>query len=447
MEHLGEKNIYLPNRLGFHYFPDFDHYSQKHLDQWLPVLREMKIAWIVLRSPITYAIPENFIQSLSDAKIRVVVDFQYPLTKEPDWSGLELLLSSYGKWGVKYAILDRNANMRASWGNSRWGNAELINDYANRWVNFASIALDNAVLPVLGPLVSGGDYWDTAFLKILLDEIASDAPEVIRSNMILSAYGWDYSRSLDWGAGGSVAWPDALPYKQPDQDNQNQQGFRAYEWVQDAAWAVFGRPLPLIVLEAGISNGLMGEDPASSDLSRCLAVLGLLKDQNVYDTQNSSCLLKPVPEYVQSACFFVLSSSDPEDRSVCWFQENGERLRSAQAFYVREGLLEDKADSKDQPSSQLFEYKSGRYILISDKLAQLESRILEDLQPYLEKEKSVVGFSIEDAVQAAFITYVSPDGAVDPLLSEKLRSNGSLVKVIGPEEIPAFFMENDYETS
>ena len=224
MEHLTERTIYMPKRLGFHYFPDAEHYSQKHLDQWLPVIQEMGINWLVLYSPITHAIPENFIGSLVDSGIKVVVDFQHPLVSDPDWSGLDVILSAYGRWGVSYSVLDRNINMKDSWGDSRWGNADLVPFYSRRWLRFAEIALNHAVHPVLSPLVPGGDYWDTAFLKILLSEIALDTSESIISHLTLSAYGWDFGRGLDWGTGGPSVWTNSLPYKVPDQQNQNEQG-------------------------------------------------------------------------------------------------------------------------------------------------------------------------------------------------------------------------------
>jgi hypothetical protein len=450
MEHQTDKNLYLPNRLGFHFYPDADHYSQKHLNLWLPILQQMKLGWLVLYSPLTHAIPEDFIRPLVDAGIKVIVDFQHPLSQDPDWPAIEILLTAYGKWGVSYALLDRNANMRDSWGNSRWGDPDLINTYAQLFLKFANIALDNSIHPVLGPLVPGGDYWDTAFLKILLAKIADSATAAIRNNLTLSTYGWTYNRSLDWGTGGPAAWPAANPYQNPDEASQNHQGFRAYEWVHAAAHAVFSRSLSLMLFEAGISSRIGAYDFETPELSDQMSIVGLINGRNVYSRENPNRLLSSLPSYIKSANFFVLSSNNPDHESLRWFQEDGLRLQPAQAFYVREGLLDlVSTDENLEPithQDETPEFKYHRYFLISQDLLHSTAGILESLQPLIEKDKPMVGFSTEEACQAAAITYITTDSETDPDLMGILKSRGSLISVIHPQEIPSLIRENDYET-
>lgn len=450
MEHQADKNIYLPNRLGFHYFPDAEHYSQKHLNLWLPILQQMKTGWLVLQSPVTHAIPEDFILPLVEAGIKVIVDFWHVLTQEPDWVEMNVFLSAYGKWGVNYAVFDRNANLRDSWGSSRWGNPDLIKTYADRFLEFAGLALENGVHPVLGPLVPGGDYWDTAFLKILLAEIAESASAIIRNNMELSAYGWGYHRSLDWGVGGPAAWPDAGPYQKPDDATQNPQGFRAYEWVDAAARLVFGRSLPIILFEGGVSSSIGTTEPEASDLRDQLNIVGLINDRNIYSQENSNRLVAPLPSYVKSVNFFVLSSNQPEHQSLCWFQEDGSPLPPAQAYYVREGLLNQAVPAEySQPiplQEETSKYKYHRYILISKDLLPTAEGILESLHSLIERDKPMVGFSSDDACQAAAITYITTDKEADPDLMQILRSRGSLISIVHPQEIPSLIRENDYDT-
>lgn len=449
MEHQSDKNLYLPNRLGFHYFPDADHYSQKHLNLWLPILHQMKIGWLVLYSPLTHAIPEDFILPIINSGIKVIVDFQHPLSKDPDWPAMEVLLSAYGKWGVSYALLDRNANMRASWGNSRWGDPDLINSYAQQFLNFAGLALENAIRPVLGPLIPGGDYWDTAFLKILLAKIAESAAVVIRNNITLSAYGWTYNRSLDWGAGGPAAWSESGPYQKPTAESQNQQGFRAYEWVDAAVRAVFGHSIPVMLLEAGIHSNKGEDDSGTPQLSDQMNIVGLIKGRNVYNPENPNHLLSPLPSFIESANFFVLSSNKPDHESLRWFQENGSRLPPAQSFYVREDLIDLVAAAENpQPNTRQDEtpvFNYHRYILISHDLSSSAAEILESLHPVIERDKPMVGFSSEDACQAAAITYITTDREADPELLHILRSRGSLISIIHPQDIASMVRENNYE--
>jgi len=449
MEHLNKKDINLPNRLGFHYFPDFEHYSQKDLHHWLPVLQEMKAGWLVLRSPITRAIPEDFIRPLADAGINLVIDFQHPLLTDPDRSDLEVLLSAYGKWGANYALLDRDANMRESWGNNLWANSELISSYTRRFLEFADLALQNAIRPVLGPLVPGGDYWDTAFFKILASEIADKGSAVLRGNLTLSSYGWTFEKSLNWGAGGPLAWLDAAPYQEPDIAHQNQQGFRQYEWIDAAARVIFRHSLPILLLEAGLPKQSKACIENIPDIANQLAISGLCKGQNVYDQEESSTLFAPLPSYIKSANFFCLTSSRSDPHPFAWFEENGQRLMPAQAFYIREGLLSNTAAPSPQNSfnqqSFDFQFRYRRYILISDRLLNSTQDILRTLHPLMESDKPLIGFSEEEARTAAVITYLSPDGEISPHLMEELRSSGSLVNVIHVQNISSLLKDPQNE--
>ena len=53
-------------RIGFHYFPDTQHYRQSDLQTWLPLLHELGAGWLTLQAPDNRAIPEAFIRGLID---------------------------------------------------------------------------------------------------------------------------------------------------------------------------------------------------------------------------------------------------------------------------------------------------------------------------------------------------------------------------------------------
>lgn len=448
MEHQSKNDLYLPNRLGFHYFPDAEHYSQADLEQWLPILQEMRVGWLVIRSLLSRAIPENFIRPLIDAKFNLIVDFQHPLGSSPDWESLQVLLAAYGRWGVRYALLDQAANMRTSWGNSAWGNPSLIQNYAERFIHFSGLALNHAVRPVLGPLVPGGDYWDTAFLPTTLAFIARSASPAMLSHLVLSAYGWDFGHHLDWGAGGPDKWPQTNGGQKLEKGTQNQQGFRAYEWVADASRKVFGKSLPIMLFEAGLPSRFKPEEDLSPDGTRQMAIIGLVRGRNQYDPVDTEHLLSQIPSDIISCNLFTLSATEEENQEYRWFEENGRRLPPAQAYAIREGITATKPggvlNARQTTHPLLERYSHRRYVLILDALLPQIEQILDRLQPLIENQKPLVGFSASEASRAAMITVITPGGVVEPSLLEELGANGSLIKVISVNEIPTLVEEYTY---
>jgi len=59
-------------RLGFHYFQDVNHYQVRDLNLWLPELQALNAGWLVLKSPSTQAIPEEFITGLVKAEFNLL---------------------------------------------------------------------------------------------------------------------------------------------------------------------------------------------------------------------------------------------------------------------------------------------------------------------------------------------------------------------------------------
>jgi hypothetical protein len=71
------------NRLGFHYFPDTLHYSDRDLQIWLPLLKDLQVGWIVLRSETRRGIPEAFLAGLQKEQISPIIQFQASITQAP----------------------------------------------------------------------------------------------------------------------------------------------------------------------------------------------------------------------------------------------------------------------------------------------------------------------------------------------------------------------------
>ena len=446
MEHQATKNYHLPNRLGFHYFPDCMHYTEKDIHRWLPALKEISAQWLVIQSPINRAIPEEFIRSFSESGIDLVIDFNASLSAELDWHDLELLMAFYGKWGAKYAILYQRPNQKQAWAGSKWGDAHLIDSVISDFIRFGSLCLENNIRPVFPLLTPGGDYWDLAFLKTALLKLKKEAPLAIQNNFILSAAAWDWNNPLDWGAGGQAKWPNVKPYKLP-QESQNQLGFRTFEWYAPIAREVFGISIPVLLLQAGVSND--PQDPESgfqsSGLDKLLAIYHLIKGENVYETLDGSRLLAPILSDVIGCCFYLLSSDLPAHKTLQWFSTDGVRLPPAQAIYIGEHNDQGKQSEVEPVESQSgINFKHNRYILLADGMQSETPALLEMLHPYIEKFRPMIGYSVTEANQSAMILAIAPSFGPEPADFEQIRYNGSLVKVIRPGEIPAYLKEYEH---
>ncbi len=446
MEHQATKNYHLPNRFGFHYFPDCRHYTEKDIQRWLPALKEINAQWLVINSPINRAISEEFIRSFSNSGIDLVINFNAPLSDSFDWHDLELLLAFYGKWGAKYALLNLHPNQKKSWTGNKWGDAHLIDTVVGDFIHFGSICLENNIRPIFPLLTPGGDYWDLAFLKTALLKLKKEAPLSIQNNFILSAAAWDGNKSLDWGAGGQSSWPNVKPYKFP-KDSQNQLGFRTCEWYAPIANEVFGKNIPILLLQAGVSNDPLDAESSfqSSGLDKLLAIYHLVKGENVYESFDGSRLLSPISSDVIGCCFYLLSSDIDAHKTLQWFSPDGVRLPPAQAIYIAEQGGQNKQPEIEPIESQIREnFRHNRYILIAEELQPETPALLELLHPYIEKFRPMIGYSVAEAKRSAMILAIAPSFGPEPADFELIRNNGSLVKVIRPGEIPAYLKEYEH---
>ena len=230
------------------------------------------------------------------------------VSSDVDLSSLSTLLNVYGKWGVKYAYLFEKPNSQPKWGDIRWNNQDIVKTHLKKFISFAQLCVKNHIKPVFSPLLPGGDYWDLAFLEESLEGLASLATSRIKNSLILSAFGWDWGHSIEWGSGGRKKWPETKPFHQK-QNTQNQQGFRTYEWYLELSEKVFGKRLPIIILEAGIPNGCFTENLVNTThTDNLFAITHLLAGENVFDPENPEMLLSPNPSEVIGCNFFILSA-------------------------------------------------------------------------------------------------------------------------------------------
>lgn len=445
MDHLKQEKNLISNKLGFHYFLDVEHFNTSDSHLWVQKIQEINANWLVIQNPQDRAIPEDFIRSFSDAGINLIINFNEDISSDVNFSGLNTLLNVYGKWGVKYAYLFERPNQQSKWGDSKWNNHDIVEAHLNKFIPFAQLCIENHIKPIFSPLLPGGDYWDLAFLEESFEGLASHAVPHIKNNLILSAFGWDWGHSIEWGSGGKKKWPETKPFHQKH-NTQNQQGFRTYEWYLEVSEKVFGKRLPIIILEAGIPNDrFMKNSVNPMPIKNLFAITHLLTGENVYDPYNSKLLLAPIPPEVIGCNFFILSAYiENKYFPYRWFTPKGVPLAPARAL----GLTDNTPplQNKKQPAQlnkpiENYYFKYRRYILFPDSLKQNMPSLLEKLDSYIRKFKPHIGFSKVEASNAAHILIIADKK--EDLLSNDINnlSEKSVIKIIFPNEIAKLMSE------
>ena len=439
MDHTKTGIDVINNRFGLHYFPDSLHYGEKDLKLWLPRLQQLNAGWLILNAPTSRAIPEEFITGITEAGIKPVVDFDFPLSEEVPWANLEVLLRAYGRWGVSHALLNHQPNNQSAWDVADWRRSDLLQTYTRQFQQFAQLALDCGVKPVYAPLTQGGDYWDLSFLEASLKQLAEESSSFLINNLTFSAYAWDQGKSLDWGAGASRTWKDVKAYKVP-KGSQDQRGFRAYEWYQDVIQSTLGKKLPMLLLQAGVTgNPRKGLQP--TDMGKQELIYRLLNGENVYDPENPRQLVNAIPSDVKACSFYLLSAADAAADVCAWFTSAGSAQAPAQAILAqrqKSAKSEEKTSSPArEDSSYIFDH--GRYILIAQSLKPRMQEILQKMHAYISRYKPMVGFSCEDAKKSAYILVVAYQEDFPQQEIDQLQSSGSLVRVIHPDELRTSF--------
>ena len=445
MDHLTQEKTFISNKFGFHYFLDVEQFNTTDSHLWFRKLQEINAKWLVIQNPQFRAIPEEFIRSFSDTGINLIINFNEDVSSDVNLSSLTTLLNVYGKWGVKYAYLFDKPNLQSKWGDIKWNNHDIVKTHLNKFIPFAQLCVKNHIKPVFSPLFPGGDYWDLAFLEESLESLASLETPHIKNNLILSAFGWDWGHSIEWGSGGKKKWPETKPFHQK-QNTQNQQGFRTYEWYLELSEKVFGKRLPIIILEAGIPNDrFIGNSVDTVRKDNLFAITHLLAGENVYDPKHPELLLSPIPHEVIGCNFFILSAQKENKYfPYRWFTSEGIPLAPARALGSTDNTPTVQAE--EQPARinnpiEEFHFKYRRYILLSNSLKQDMPSILEKLDPYIRNFKPHVGFSKVEAANAAYILIIT-DKKKDILPNDvKNLSKNSIIKIISPNEIAKLLSE------
>ncbi len=457
------------NRLGLHYFPDTLHYRQTDLRAWLPELRSLGVASLVLDAPDDRAIPEDFITGLCNAGIRPVPHFKFSPDVPRKVEELAAIFDAYRRWGVKEIVLYDRPNSRQTWRATAWAQTDLVERFLSSFVPLAEAVAGLGMLPVFAPLEPGGDYWDTAFLRASLQSIQKMGKSSIFEKMILGAYAPSGDRPLDWGLGGPERWPGARPYYTPGGE-QDQRSYFISDWYKAISQAILGKALPMMLFGAG-SPGWMAEAPAqfkmtTQDVERTLTLIAQVQDRP------QAAAAETASEDVVASHFWLLSAApDSPQAALAWYTPQGQttdlvgvlKQRNAQnstsspqpaqanppqnlstpvtvqepAVVPASGepksseIKPDAAPDTSQPTRPALDrHPISHYLLLPTNKDGLFDVQIDGIYSFIKKYNLTVGFSLDEAALAAQVTVLDTGNGLPAHDLEYLRSLGSKVVCI-----------------
>lgn len=421
-------------RIGFHYFPDTFHYRENDLHTWVPTIKEMGATWLVLAAPADRAIPEYFIRGLVENGIEPVLRYDLSLAKPPACSDLAIFLENYARWGAKYVVFFDRPNARSSWPLSSWAQEDLVDRFLDRYIPLADCALQTGLVPVLPPLEPGGSYWDTSFLREALLSLRRRKQDALLERMTISAYCWTGEHGINWGAGGPERWPGARPYFTPARE-EDQKGFRIFDWYLAVSQAALGRTLPVLLFGAGAPFDPQRQEASQEDpqehAQRCLDIARLMSGMQVSDPSNPELVYEPVPTEVLSCSYWLLSTgADDPRRGWAWFSLDGQAIPAVDSLHQWASGQAPTGSGSAKCADLSGQHPIRHYLLLPTYEWGIADWHLDIIRPFVKKYQPAIGFSVEEARLAAKVTVVNGPEKFPETVINQLRSAGCLVEEI-----------------
>ena len=443
-------------RLGIHYFPDTLHYRESDLQTWLPRLKSLGISWLVLQAIPDRTIPENFLQGLIDENIEPIIQLDLKIDSLPARDELQTLFETYARWDVNGIVLLDKPNSRNSWRSSNWVQQDLVERFLNNYLPIAKQVLDAGLTPIFPPLHPGGSYWDTAFLRSSLESMIRRDETDLLNNLVLSAYAWTGSHSLNWGAGGQTSWPDSKPYFTPE-GSQDQQGFRIFDWYGTVTEEILGEKSPIMLFEVGVTGDPQEQsstNPSSGQQAAInLSIAKLTMDETVNDPKDPQVVLEPIPDHVIASNFWVLSTAkDSPYQFQSWFspdqegapivkllanciserEQSPKTIKSSRVYPTSGQQKTGGTIHPDNPQKKTNKRKQPirHYLLLPTYEWGVADWHLEVINPFVKKYRPTIGFSLSEAALADRVTIIGNQKTFPEEIITRLRQRGCRVERI-----------------
>ena len=414
--------------LGFEYFSSPEFLVLKRVRDWLPVLKQLGASSVVIQSGFDKAIPEDIFLAARDQQLTPVVHFTMELPLARKFNEVAFLMDVYAKWGVSEVILGNKPNSKSSWTATAWHYDSIVDHFLDRFIPLANHAVRAGLSPALPPLQPGGDYWDTAFVELVLGGLKRRQMEGILDCLSLTSYGYTFNKPLSWGAGGPERWLGVKPYQTPE-GQQDQLGFNNYAWQNAMGLRATGKNFPISILNAGSSGMKFVESnyqAMKKDIKTIYAsILGKLAP-NSSKTEMAVMLDDSVKQV-----FFSLDN-------IAKLMQNKISSKELIEFF-KEPKHAGKTIKSVEDSGKVFDH----YLLLPAHTSGISDVILNKIRPLIKHRQTTVGFSPSEAKFARKVS-IYPDPIVfsDEVIDE-LRSAGCTVEILPDSGIDIATMIQD----
>lgn len=408
--------------IGFHYYPDMDHYGQADLDRWLPELKALGTSWLVMLSPVANPIPASFLRALVEAQIEPVIRIYTPTVRPIPLDALSRLLDAYRAVGVHYVHVYNEPNLPVEWDASEWMKPALVDRFMDLLIPCLEAIQGAGLIPLFTPLAPGGHYWDTAFLKTALDVIVLRGKTHLFENMAVCIHNYAFNKPLDWGAGGAARWPGVRPYHTPE-GSQDQMGFHLFEWYDEIVRARVGRSLPLVSGECGVRIGDR-DHPGYPPVDEVLHA-----SRNVEIARQ--IMEGELPAYLFNTAFWLLANGERnpfEDHA--WYKRDGRRVAAVDAL---KALPKHPRRAKAQPQPPQEKPKDKplyHYVLFPTFSWGISRHYFDVAFAYLQAFRPACGFDPKEAALAQHVTVIGPARGVSDQVVADLAAQGCHVERI-----------------
>lgn len=405
----------ITRKLGFVYFKSPEYMLNKQVKTWLTALKQLGASYVMFRGGFERSIPEDVFISAQENGLSPIVHIDSELPIARKFNDVSVLLDAYAKWGVNHIILGDKPNTKNGWNEAGWHYENLADHFLDRFIPLANHAVRIGINPILAPLQPGGDFWDTAFIELILKGLKQRKLDSIIEKLILSSYGYTFQKPISWGMGGPERWAASKPYLTPE-GQEDQLGFHNFEWIQAHAKREIGKRLPMMILNAG-NPGVVQEqvdpDETIEDIQRISQVL-----QNGNKAESVDFSKNPLNDESVLGCFFDLNAIN-------------QSLEEALNFDILKTLF--KGYPKKFSSSKAMadrEKKIDHYLLLPSHLSGVSDAVLNKVRPIIKKYQPTMGFSLDEALMAQKVTVFPDPHIITDEQINHLRAAGCLVEVL-----------------